>query len=83
MRDFSDVHADIEGNYFNVPEAAAPGLAEQVHNGKRGGRWIGGAIENFSESRMAQAGRWSGMPAIRKTRERLQGSRTLSATRNY
>ena len=47
IRDFSGVHADIEGNYFKVLEAAAPGLAEQVHSGKREGRWVGGAIENF------------------------------------
>lgn len=46
-RDFPRIRRDVERNYFTVLEFCAPGLAQRVRNGKREGRWIGGAIRNF------------------------------------
>lgn len=46
-KDFPEVRGDIEGNYFQVLNATAPALAEQVHAGRREGKWIGGSIPSY------------------------------------
>lgn len=46
--DFHRIRADIEGNFQEALERAAPGLAEQVARGRREERWVGTAdVPNF------------------------------------